>query len=123
MLNPDMKLSCSIRDSEFFGTMVWDGESPLFAILQELPKHGEYHKGDTIITNGYSATFPKGIIVGVVESIDKKHSGNYVSLRVRLTANFSQLSTVRIFKNKFKTELEAIKRDDVDDENSEQLFK
>ena len=49
-----------------FGSLVWDGKAPGEALLEELPKHTKFHKGDTIVTSGYSAVFPEGIPVGVV---------------------------------------------------------
>ena len=96
----------------FFGSMVWDGKDPEFAMLQELPKQGKYQRGDTIITSGYSAVFPEGIIVGTVESVSKELSDNFVSLKVRLATNFMQLSTVRAIKNKMKVELKLVESKD-----------
>ncbi len=112
LLNPHMKLSCKVKRNGFFGSMVWDGKDPEFAMLQELPKQGKYQKGDTIITSGYSAVFPEGIIVGTVESVSKELSDNFVSLRVRLATNFMQLSTVRAIKNKMKVELKLVESKD-----------
>lgn len=112
LLNPHMKLSCKVKHNGFFGSMVWDGKDPEFAMLQELPKQGKYHRGDTIITSGYSAVFPEGIIVGTVESVSKELSDNFVSLKVRLATNFMQLSTVRAIKNKMKVELKLVESKD-----------
>ena len=112
LLNPHMKLSCKVKRNGFFGSMVWDGKDPEFAMLQELPKQGKYHRGDTIITSGYSAVFPEGIIVGTVESVSKELSDNFVSLKVRLATNFMQLSTVRAIKNKMKVELKLVESKD-----------
>ena len=66
LLNPNFRLSCKLRGSDAFGSLVWDGKSPDQALLEELPKHTRFHKGDTIITSGYSAMFPEGIPVGTV---------------------------------------------------------
>ena len=89
---------------------VWDGKSPQFAVLEELPKHITYHKGDTIVTSGYSAVFPEGIIVGTIEGLARDMSDSFVSLRIRLTTNFSQLSNVRVITNSMKEQIEALRR-------------
>jgi hypothetical protein len=89
---------------------VWDGKSPQHAVLEELPKHLNWHKGDTIVTSGYSAVFPEGIIVGTVEGLARGMSDSFVSLRIRLTTNFSQLSSVRVITNSMKEQIDALRR-------------
>ncbi len=110
LLNPHMRLSCKLQGSGFYGSLVWDGKSPRFAVLEELPKHITYHKGDTIVTSGYSAVFPEGIIVGTVEGLARDLSDSFVSLRIKLTTNFSQLSSVRVITNSMKSQIEALRR-------------
>ena len=110
LLNPHMRLSCKLRGSGFYGSLVWDGKSPRFAVLEELPKHITFHKGDTIVTSGYSAVFPEGIIVGTVEGLARDMSDSFVSLRIRLTTNFSQLSNVRVITNSMKEQIDALRR-------------
>ena len=110
LLNPHMRLSCKLKSSGFYGSLVWDGKSPQYAVLEELPKHITYHKGDTIVTSGYSAVFPEGIIVGIVEGLARDMSDSFVSLRVKLTTNFSQLSNVRVITNSMKEQIDALRR-------------
>ena len=108
LLNPDIRLSCKLRDSEFFGSMVWEGGDSRYAVLEELPKHLTYQVGDTIVTSGFSTVFPEGIIVGTVEGRARNLSDSFVSLKVRLTTNFSQLSTVRVITNDMAEELRML---------------
>ncbi len=110
LLNTHMRLSCKLRENGFFGSLVWDGKSPNYAVLEELPKHVTWFKGDTIVTSGYSAVFPEGIIVGVVEGLARGMSDSFVSLRIRLTTNFSQLSSVRVITNSMKEQIDALRR-------------
>ncbi len=37
LLNPKMRLSCKIKGSEYFGSLVWDGKNPEEAVLEECP--------------------------------------------------------------------------------------
>ena len=110
LLNPHMRLSCKLQRSGFYGSLVWDGKSPQYAVLEELPKHITYDKGDTIVTSGYSAVFPEGIIVGTIEGLARDMSDSFVSLRIKLTTNFSQLSSVRVITNSMKEQIEALRR-------------
>lgn len=108
LLNPNMKLSCKVKGSDYFGSLYWDGVSPHFAVLEEMPRHVVYQKGDTIVTSGYSAVFPEGLIVGVIESGMKTNDDNFIALRVRLSTDFTRLSTVRVIKSKLSDELKEI---------------
>ncbi len=110
LLNPHMRLSCKLRGSGFYGSLVWDGKSPQHAVLEELPKHLTWHKGDTIVTSGYSAVFPEGVIVGTIDGLARGMSDSFVSLRIKLTTNFSQLSNVRVITNSMKEQIDALRR-------------
>ena len=104
LLNPKFKLSCKVLGSSYFGTLSWNGRNARFANLDELPRHVEFEKGDTIVTSGYSAVFPSGIIVGTVADFEKQHDDNFYSLQVELATDFQALNNVRIIKNFRQTE-------------------
>jgi len=110
LLNPHMRLSCKLKKNNFFGSLVWDGRNPQYAVLEELPKHVKYNKGDTVVTSGYSAVFPEGIIVGIVEGLAGGTTDSFLSLRVKLTTNFSQLSSVRVITNSMQEQIDALRR-------------
>ena len=113
MLNSDLRLSCKVKGSDAFGSLVWDGRSPRFAVLEELPRHVEFAIGDTVITSGYSVVFPEGIPVGIVRERQRDADDNFYSLRVELLTDFSTLSTVRVIENFLKDEIEEVETDQV----------
>ena len=77
LLNPKFRLSCKVLGSSYFGSLSWNGRNTLYANLDELPRHVEFQKGDTIVTSGYSAVFPSGIIVGTVADFETQHDIHY----------------------------------------------
>ncbi len=113
LLNSDLRLSCKVKGSDAFGSLVWDGKSPRRAVLEELPRHVEFAIGDTIITSGYSVVFPEGIPVGTVIEQMRDADDNFYSLRVELLTDFSTLSTVRVIENFLKDEIEEVETDQV----------
>lgn len=117
LLNPNFRLSCKLRGSDAFGSLVWDGKSPREALLEELPKHTRFHKGDTIITSGYSAMFPEGIPVGTIIGSARGDDDNFFTLRIRLLTDFTALSTVKVISNR---EIADIKGVEVDEEATKQ---
>ena len=52
--------------------------------------------------------------MGVVEGRDKGAEASFASLRVKLTTNFSQLSTVRVITNNMSEQLHVLERADAD---------
>ncbi len=113
MLNSDLRLSCKVKGSDAFGSLVWDGRSPRQAVLEELPRHVEFAPGDTIITSGYSVVFPEGIPVGTIVEQLRDADDNFYSLRIDLLTDFAQLSTVRVIRNFMKDEIETTETDAV----------
>lgn len=115
LLNPHFRLSCKIKRSEYFGSLVWDGNDPGVAVLEELPRHTVFKVGDTIVTSGYSAVFPAGLPVGVVLDDNTKKNQNFFTLRVRLLADFTTLSNVQIVRNNHADELKALRAGEEND--------
>ena len=115
LLNPKMRLSCKDKGREYFGSLVWDGKSPHEALLEEMPRHERFKKGDTIVTSGYSAVFPPDIPVGTIISHEKEHDDNFYALRIKLFTDFTTLSTVRVIRNSMIDELNMIKEGEEND--------
>ncbi|MDO5395265.1 MAG: rod shape-determining protein MreC [Bacteroidales bacterium] len=108
VLNPHFRFSCKIKGDESFGSLVWDGKDPRFAVLEELPRHTVCHRGDTVVTSGYSAVFPPGLPVGIVESNNASDNDNFFSLRIRLLSDFTKLNNVQIVRNNNAAELNML---------------
>lgn len=111
LLNPNFRLSCKLRGSDTFGSLVWDGKDPRMAILEELPKHTHFRKGDTIVTSGYSAVFPEGIPVGTIQGKARGADDNFFTLRIKLLTDFTALSTVKVITNTDLEEIRSIETD------------
>ena len=118
LLNPKMRLSCKVKGRDYFGSLVWDGRNPSEAVLEEMPRHERFRKGDTIVTSGYSAVFPEGIPVGTIISHEKEHDDNFYALRIKLLTDFSTLSTVRVIANDMRPELDAITAGEENDDQN-----
>ena len=114
LLNPNLRLSCKIKNSDHFGSLVWDGNDPTTALLEELPRHTVYNPGDTIVTSGYSAVFPPGLPVGIILDDNRDHNENFFTLKIRLFADFTALGNVQIVTNNYGEGLAKIEQRDSD---------
>ncbi len=119
LLNPNFRLSCRVKGSDSFGSLYWDGKSYKEAVIEELPKHTVFKKGDTIVTSGHSAVFPEGVPVGTVIGKDAAANDNFYTLRVKLITDFSRLSTIRVIANSLKDEVELIEKNPEEEEKAQ----
>jgi rod shape-determining protein MreC len=108
ILNPKFRLSAKLKKNNYFGSLVWDGKDPQYAVLEELPRHANFEAGDTIVTSGYSEVFPDGIIVGTVDSHTKQHDDNFYAVKILLAVDFSRLGDVLVIKDKNQLEQRAL---------------
>ncbi len=98
ILNRDFKLSVKIKSNDYAGILQWEGGSPLYAILTEIPFHVNVTVGDTIITSGFSSIFPEGIDIGWIESFQLE-KGNFYDINIRLSTDFQRLFHVNVIRN------------------------
>jgi rod shape-determining protein MreC len=98
VINRDFRLSAKIKSNNYAGILQWEGDSPLFAILTEIPFHVNLAEGDTILTSGFSSIFPEGIEVGTIESFSLER-GNFYDIRVSLFTDFQRLYHVNVIRN------------------------
>jgi rod shape-determining protein MreC len=102
IINPDQIISAKIKSNEVLGPVVWKGRSPNYAKLEEIPNHTNVVAGDSVVTSGFSAIFPEGIMIGVVDKASHIENTLYCDVDVRLSVDFQSLSyvTVAAFANK-----------------------
>ncbi|MBL0145160.1 MAG: rod shape-determining protein MreC [Chitinophagaceae bacterium] len=61
------------------GTVVWNGEQPNILQLSDIPKSVKVANGDSIITSGFSTSFPKGMMIGVVTAVTPEKSNSLLA--------------------------------------------
>ena len=64
--------------------------------------------GDTVVTSGYSAVFPPGLLVGYVDEMSDSHDGLSYLLKIRLATDFGRVSDVRVIANHDLPELKQL---------------
>ncbi|WP_194774898.1 rod shape-determining protein MreC [Pararhodonellum marinum] len=108
LLHTDNLISSKVKSSEVFGSTKWDGRNPRQAKLLYVPRHVILSPGDTIVTSGYNAVFPEGILVGRVTEIGQGADTNYLDITLELSTDFSRLNYVYLVENLLKTEMDSL---------------
>lgn len=99
IINSKFTASAELKRSGNFGLLRWDGKDYRYAFLYDVPGHADVQPGDTIVTRGSSAIFPKGINIGLVSAVDRKEGSNFHTIQVALFNDFSKLRYVDIVDN------------------------
>lgn len=110
VLNSKSSISCKIKGSDYFGYLKWEGGDSRYAYVKDLPRHAEFALGDTIVTSGYSAVFPSGVMVGTIDDMSDSHDGLSYLLKVKLITDFGKLNDVRVISKKTGNEQKKLEQ-------------
>lgn len=99
ILHVNSKISCRLRNSEYFGSLIWQRGYADIAYVTSIPRHAEVAPKDVVETNGFSDIFPPGLPIGMVHRINDSTDGISYMLRVKLFTNFTTLRNVSVITN------------------------
>ncbi|MDR3717032.1 MAG: rod shape-determining protein MreC [Puia sp.] len=99
VLNRQFKVVVKLKNGGDRGTIEWDGLSPLFVTLKNIPKSAVVNKGDTVLTSQTSSLFPANIMVGTIYEIVEDNASNFYTLKVRPSTNFYSVEYVYVIEN------------------------
>ncbi|MDO6434054.1 rod shape-determining protein MreC [Flavitalea sp. BT771] len=99
LLHRQYKVVVKLKNGAERGAIEWDGLSPLFVTLKDIPKSAKVAKGDTVLTSQTSSLFPANIMVGTVYDIVPDNASNFYTLKVRPATNFFNIEYVYVIDN------------------------
>lgn len=111
ILNRNSKINARLKNSNYFGSLGWDGVDYNIVQLSDIPRQAPLKIGDTIETGGKSTIFPEGILIGTISKINK---GNTADNKVDVTLfnDMSNLGYITVIKNLHKIEINALEAQD-----------
>ena len=108
LLNTGLLVSSKIKTNEVFGSINWDGKDSKKAKMLYVPRHVKAEAGDTVVTSGFNAVFPKGIKIGIISAVSQSQDPNYLDIDIELTTDFSKISYVYLVENNQIEELDSL---------------
>lgn len=99
LINESLILSCMTLREGYVGDLSWRQKlAPSEGIVRGLPKHAHLAVGDTLVTSGYSAIFPPGMMIGRLagEAPEGTPLAYKKELPVALSTDFGQLHHVYV---------------------------
>lgn len=108
LLHKDVRVNCQLKRDGSYGPLIWDGKDYRYCLLTDIPTHAKISKGDTVITSELSGIFPEGIMVGTIESFERRINESFYTATVMLSANLKKVNHVYVIKNKYKIERDSL---------------
>ncbi len=108
ILNIDVMTSAMLKRTGHFGTIQWDGSDPQYLDFNFIPPHVKPVVGDTVVTSGYNAIFPSGILIGIIEDVHLNEAALFYDLHVKIGQDFQKLNYVEVIKSKLKVEQDSV---------------
>lgn len=108
LLHSKTAVSARLQRDGTFGTVRWPGDDPTHVLLDYIPRQNRLVLGDSVVTSGYNAIFPAGVFIGRVDSFVKEPDKNFWTVRVRLAADFTNLTYVYVVTSSRKAERDTV---------------
>jgi rod shape-determining protein MreC len=108
LLNVDFRVSARLKKNNYLGSVLWEGKNFEYCTLKDIPQHVQVNIGDTVVTTGYTGSFPEGIMIGTVANAKLK-DGNFLNIEVKISTVFKTLSYVSVIEDLTKEEVTTLK--------------
>ncbi len=83
-------------ESRVTGIVEGDIGNPTMPRMVNIPKNADVLVGDVIVTSGFGGVYPKGIVVGIVSSIENEPGGLLKYGMIETSVNFQKLEDVAV---------------------------
>jgi rod shape-determining protein MreC len=110
VLHKDVRVNCQLKKDGSYGPLIWDGKDYRYCLLTDIPTHARMKRGDTIITSELSGIFPEGIMVGRVDTFERRQNEPFYTVKVQLNVDMKKAFHVYVVKNRFKTERDSLEQ-------------
>lgn len=106
ILNPEVQTSSLILKNKTLCTTKWEGQDPYKASVLFVPRHVSVEVGDSIVTSGFNAVYPRGIPIGIVKEVNMGQ--DFYNIGIDFIPIYSQLDYVYVISNNLKSEKDLL---------------
>ncbi len=108
LLHKDSRVSGKLFKTGETGTVTWDGQSPDFVTLSGISKGVKLNRGDSVISSGFSAFFPRGLLIGRVHEIYQDKTSSSYRILLKTAANFHTVEFAYAIENAQQPEIKKL---------------
>ena len=99
ILNTKSNINAKIKNTNYFGSLVWDTEHYNEVQLEDIPRLVPLLVGDTIVTGAMSSIFPENIPIGTIKKFDLNVSKSFYRIDVELFNDMTNIKNVYVIYN------------------------
>lgn len=108
LLNSNTIVSARFIDNQYVANVVWDNQNYHYGVVKDIPSHLIINKGDSLVTSGFSNSYPPDIMVGTIEEMENNTNEMFSTAKLKFSTNFSTLRHVFIVKNNYQEEMDSL---------------
>lgn len=108
VLNLKSNINAKIKNTEYFGSLIWEGDDYTVAQLVDIPRLVPLVVGDTIVTGGMSSIFPENIPIGTIKKYDLNASRSFYNIDVELFNDMANIKNVYLIENKNREQIKEL---------------
>lgn len=105
ILNSKSNINAKIKNTNYFGSLVWDGIRFDVVQLVDIPRLVPLVVGDTIVTGGMSSIFPESIPIGTIKKYELNTSKSFYDIDVDLFNDMANINTVYVIGHMAREEI------------------
>lgn len=108
VLHSEFRVSAEIAELGKIGTAAWNGQSPEYIELLDIPVHLKVTKGMHVVCSPYSSIFPQGAPIGTVAEVKVNPGAPYYQLKIKLSAGLADVRYAYIITDLYKGGLDSL---------------
>lgn len=105
ILNTKSNINAKIKNTDYFGSLVWNGKNYTTVQLADIPRLVPLKIGDTIVTGAMSSIFPEDIPIGFIAAFNLNDAKSSYNIDVQLFNDMANLKNSYVIKNKNREEI------------------
>ena len=105
ILNTNSNINAKIKNTDYFGSLTWDGSGYDRVQLEDIPRLVQLMVGDTIVTGAMSSIFPENVPIGVIKKFDLNVSKSFYQIEVALFNDMTNIKNVYVIENVDRPEI------------------
>jgi len=110
VLNDEFRVNAKIEESGELGSLSWDGNSPDYMLLKDIPNQVKVTKNHHVMVGPYSRFFPENTPIGIIEDFKMSSNSSLIEVKVRLHSKIRNLKNVYLVENKSAFELDNLEK-------------
>ncbi len=115
LYNIESSISAKVKNNNALGVIQWEPYNLQTVVMREIPRHVELEIGDTIVTSGYSFSFPPGLPIGSIDYFNLESGENDYTVYVSLFEDLYTLNSCYIIEDTWK-EADTVSSELMDEE-------